>query len=61
MGGRRTPEHRKGSEMSTIPVIDVTDAFAGDKAATDGSRVRSSSACTSSGFFYIRGHGVPQT
>jgi isopenicillin N synthase-like dioxygenase len=43
-----------------IPVIDVAEGFAGDRRATDRVAREIEQACTGSGFFYIRGHGVPQ-
>ena len=43
-----------------IPVIDVADAFKGDGSAVDRVASEIERACTTSGFFYVSGHGVPQ-
>jgi len=42
-----------------IPVIDMADAFRGDRAAMGRAAREIEAACTTSGFFYISGHGVP--
>jgi isopenicillin N synthase-like dioxygenase len=44
-----------------IPVIDIAGVCARDPAATAHAAAAIRAACTSVGFFYITGHGVPQT
>ena len=42
-----------------IPVIDFADAIQGDRRAMEAAAGQIAQACTTSGFFYIKGHGVP--
>ncbi len=46
--------------IARIPVIDVADAFSGDIAALETTAAAIREACLDVGFFYIRGHGVPE-
>jgi isopenicillin N synthase-like dioxygenase len=43
-----------------IPVIDMQAAFAGDRSAAEAAAREIAQACTASGYFYLKGHGVPQ-
>ena len=43
-----------------IPVIEVADAMRGDRPAMERAAQEIARACTTNGFFYITGHGVPQ-
>jgi len=49
----------KGSDASTIPVIDVSGAITGD--GIEGVASSIYTAATTHGFFYISGHGIDQT
>ena len=46
--------------IARIPVIDVDRAFSGDDAALDAAAQAVRAACEDVGFFYVRGHGVPE-
>ncbi|KAF2646698.1 flavonol synthase/flavanone 3-hydroxylase [Massarina eburnea CBS 473.64] len=44
-----------------IPVIDITPSFSSSLADRQAVAAQIRSACTTSGFFYISGHGIPTT
>src|SRR5947208_2810439 len=49
------------SATRAIPVIDVGPAFRGERGAMDTVALEVRRACETLGFFYLAGHGVPQT
>src|SRR5918993_1446668 len=44
-----------------IPVIDFEPAFRGETGALDAAAAQVRHACENIGFFYMAGHGVPQS
>jgi isopenicillin N synthase-like dioxygenase len=48
-------------ELTGIPVIDFTRFLTGDTGARRAIAKEIAAACTEIGFFYLAGHGVPQT
>lgn len=46
--------------MNEIPVIDISGVRAGDAEATREAAAAVNRACSSVGFFYVSGHGVPE-
>src|SRR5215213_1361683 len=51
-------EARK-ADFSEVPVIDIAPLIGRDAAATARVAAQIRAACESAGFFYIKGHGVP--
>ena len=45
----------------TLPVIDMTPLHGGNDEAFSQAAAEISSACALSGFFYVKGHGIPET
>jgi isopenicillin N synthase-like dioxygenase len=52
-------EARK-ADFSEVPVIDIAPVIARDPAGTARVAAQIRAACESAGFFYIKGHGVPE-
>ena len=46
--------------FTSIPVIDISALSGTDRAATEATARELGTACETVGFFYIRGHGIPQ-
>ena len=46
--------------FSSIPVIDISALRGGDPAAIAATAAEIGRACEEIGFFYIKGHGVPE-
>ena len=46
--------------MTSLPIIDFTGLRAGDPGAFDRAAREVQAACTGPGFFYLKGHGVPE-
>ena len=44
----------------TVPIIDISPFLSGDEAGKASVALQVADACTSIGFFAIKGHGVPQ-
>lgn len=50
----------KPSGDFTIPIIDISSTFSGSLADRQAVAAKIRHACTTSGFFYITAHGIPQ-
>jgi len=48
-------------EDFTIPIIDISSSFSASLAIRQAVAAQIRTACTTSGFFYITGHGVPES
>ncbi|AOV17995.1 2OG-Fe(II) oxygenase [Acidihalobacter aeolianus] len=62
-GPRALPEGGlapRRASAEEIPVLDLAPMFGSDAAAKAALAARLRAACTDSGFFYLRGHGVPE-
>ncbi|EKG19005.1 Isopenicillin N synthase [Macrophomina phaseolina MS6] len=58
--GSSSSSSSNGPSSFTVPTIDLSPSFTGDLAARQRVAAQIRAACTTSGFFTITGHGIPE-